>query len=142
MLQLTREIIDRLSAEIPMLKTVGGPEVLAGMANDSIGQLLPACIVVPGAGAPVAQNQLSKADLEQQEYECVLIVGYEYNQTDHAQTEAVASVLMSATRAALHDYMADTVLQRRPFKYAGRQAPSYALGYAEFPLSFTVDATI
>ena len=142
MLHLAQAIIDRIIERVPDFSRVGGPALLAGFPAESIGSLLPACIVVPGGGTSIPQNSISRPDIEEQEWEIVVIVGYQYTDGTDGQTETIAGQLMKSVRAALHDWTFSNEAQRRPFKYVGRPAPAYAVGYAEFSLNFTVDANL
>lgn len=142
MLHLIKPIIERIIDQVPDLVKVGGPELLAGLPMDQIGTLLPCALVAPGPGTAVAQNTLSKSDIETQEWQVVLIVGYQYTDNIDGLTEVVASQYMTAIKNALHDWRYSTTGQRRQFRYIGRDAPEYGIGFAEFSLNFTVDANI
>jgi hypothetical protein len=134
MLSLQPLIITQLKALVPGLTTVANPSVLAGLNH--LGALLPAVIVMPGAGTPTEQNPHSLAILEDQDWEIILILAHQNTDAGDGNTEQVAGGFMSLILKALHGWQPDLAM-RFGFAYKSRAAPSYNPGYAEFPMSFS-----
>lgn len=140
MFDLQKILIDRINAEVPGFKTVANPSVLAGLRE--IGPLLPACIVMPSGGDPMEQSSPILPVVETQHWDIIVIIGHQYREMDSGLTEQVAGELMTGILKALHGWRGSSNYQHKGFAYDGREAPSYAVGYAEFPLHFTSKAVI
>ncbi|MGR8932650.1 MAG: phage tail terminator protein [Gammaproteobacteria bacterium] len=140
MLTLQTDIIVRIQSQVPGFKTVANPSVLAGLRD--IGPLLPACLVVPGAGEPIEQRQPQLPTVEQQEWEIVVIVAHQHIEADNGRTEKIAGGFMHEILKALHGWKAGAVPQKNGFIYTGRDKPAYSVGYAEFPMTFISKAII
>jgi len=140
MLFLEQAIIDKITAEVAGLTTVGNPSLLAGLRD--IGPLLPACIVMPGAGEPVDAGKSAVAPLsEAQDWDVVIIVAHQATKAADGQTETIAGGFMTAVLKALQGKKISSQ-QRLGFVYQGRSAPNYGVGYAEFPLTFSTQAVV
>lgn len=129
-------IIDRLNAQAADFKTIDNPSLLAGLTD--IGPLLPACIVMPGAGDPYTQQANGAGVVEEQDWLLVIIVAHQAFKQDNRLTEDLAGVLLQSCIKALSGWKPDNADFFRPFIYAGRAEPEYNLGYAEFPLNFKI----
>ena len=135
MLVAEQNIIDRINSLITGFTTVGNPSIIAGLRD--IGPLLPGCFVMPGPGEISAQERNKAGAVEEQEWTLIIIVGHQYDDASDGITEAIAGGLMADCIAALSGWHPGSGFIR-PFVYAGREAPTYGLGYAEFPLTFTI----
>ena len=140
MLTLQTDIIGRIQSQVPGLKTIANPSMMAGLRD--IGPLLPACIVVPGQGEPIEQSQPQLPTVEQQEWEIVVIVAHQHTDAVDGLTEQIAGGFMDGIVRALHGWKDGSSPQKHGFIYTGRDRPSYGIGYAEFPLIFISKAII
>jgi len=135
MLTLQTDIIARIQAQVPGFKTIANPSVMAGLRD--IGPLLPACLVAPGQGGPIEQSQPQLPAVEKQEWEVVVIVAHQHTGEADGLTEQIAGTFMDGIVRALHGWKDGSSPQKHGFIYAGRYRPTYGIGYAEFPMSFT-----
>lgn len=143
MLSLGRMLLTRIRAEVPGFKTVqfGSllmPAVLAG----DIGPLLPACAVTPGAGELEPQGAAAQIGIETQEWDIVVIIANNHDDEQFGTAELVASALMMGVYHALHGWKNHNQLRGHGMVYKSRYDPVYNLGWAMFPMSFTVKAVI
>lgn len=142
MIGLFADLIARVSNEVPDFKSVGGPYLLSALPRDEFGTLLPAAIVMPGAGTHQNANTLTGPRFETQDWQVVVVVSYNNDDATFTQSEMIAADLMTKVHKAVHDWAVDRSKARRQFVYKGRDAPNYQLGYIEFALNFTIDAVI
>lgn len=140
MLTLQTDIISRIKAQVPGFTAIGNPSIIVGLRD--IGPLLPACLVVPGAGDPIAQNAPTLPTVEQQEWHVVIVIAHQHMDAVDGLTEQIAGDFMTAIVTALHGWKAGNTPQKWGFIYTGRDRPAYGQGYAEFPLSFNSKAII
>ena len=139
MLTLQAGILARIQSQVPGFKTVGNPSVMAGLRD--IGPLLPACLVVPGEAKPVVKAADALPAQEEQAWDIVVIVAHQHRQEADGLTESLAGALMDDVFKAVQGWKAASS-QHKGFVYQGRQAPSYSMGYAEFPMTFTATAVV
>ncbi|WAR42932.1 phage tail terminator protein [Methylomonas rapida] len=139
MLTLQTALIARIQSQVSGFKTIGNPSVMAGLGQ--IGPLLPACLVVPGKAEPVVKAADALPAQEEQAWDIVVIVAHQHTQAAHGLTESLAASLMDGVFKAVQGWKASPN-QRKGFVYQGRSAPSYSMGYAEFPMTFTASAVI
>lgn len=132
-------IIQRIKQSVAGLVTVGNPSVLVGLQD--IGPLLPACIVMPGAGGVSAHQKHGPGAMEDQAWEIVLLVSHQAPGAGDGVTESLAGGFLSQIFTALSGWLPSAGFPR-PMVYAGRDDPVYGRGYAEFPMRFTVMAKI
>lgn len=128
-------IIDRITAEVPGFTTISNPSLIAGLRD--IGPLLPFCVVAPGAADISSQQTNGSGVIEEQDWSLTIIVEHQADDADSGLTEDLAGNLMMSCIQALSGWYPGTPFVRS-FTYAGRVAPDYGLGYAEFPLNFKV----
>lgn len=140
MFALEQLIIDRIKEQVAGLNTVGNPSVLAGVRD--LGPLLPACLVIPGAGSFVNTTCVGPAPEEEQTWNIIILVPHQHKAYADGLTETFAGEFMLGIFNALHDWKSATVYQRMPFMYQGRDQPIYDTGYAEFPMLFSVKAAL
>lgn len=140
MLSLQTAIVARIESQVPDFKTVDNPSVL--VTTREMGPLLPACIIVPGAGDPGEIKNPALPVLETQEWDVIVIVAHQVVGSEDGQTEAIAGALMNGVLKALHGWKDNSNPQKHGWIYAGRERPSYNLGYAEFPMTFHAKAVI
>lgn len=134
MLTLQTDLINRIQSQVAGFKTVGNPSVVAGLRD--IGQLLPACLVAPGAGRPIEQRQPELPTIEEQEWVIAIVVAHQHTDAADGLTEQIAGGFMQEIVKALHGWKADAAPQKQGFIYTGRDRPAYSMGYAEFPMAF------
>jgi hypothetical protein len=139
MLSLEPLIIARIDAQVPGFKTVGNATTLAGLRD--IGPLLPGVFVIPGGGEPMVKTIDALPAQEIQDWDLIVIIAHQADETNAGLTEAIAGAFMTAVFKALQGWTAGPN-QRKGFIYQGRQPPSYSIGYAEFPMTFTAHAVI
>lgn len=130
-------IINRIAANVTGFTTIGNPSKIAGLRD--IGPLLPGCFVMPGGGDISSQQKNGTGAIEEQEWELVIIVGHQQTDAANGLTEDIAGTLMTACIKALSGYHPGAGFTG-PFSYSPRHQPSYGLGYAEFPLTFSIKA--
>lgn len=130
-------IIDRITAQVSGFTTISNPSKIAGLRD--IGPLLPGGFVMPGSGTSAAQQKNGSGMVEEQEWDLVVIVGHQHTDAADGHTESIAGALMTGCIQALSGWHPGVGFIS-PFVYAGREAPTYGLGYAEFPLTFTIKA--
>jgi hypothetical protein len=130
-------IIDRITAQVVGFTTISNPSLVAGLRD--IGPLLPGCFVMPGPGDIAAQQKNGAGVVEEQEWDVIIIVGHQHTEAADGTTETTAGTLMTGCIQALSGWHPGIGFIS-PFVYAGRAAPIYGLGYAEFPLTFTIKA--
>jgi hypothetical protein len=140
MLTLQTDIISRIKSQVPGFKTIGNPSMLVGLRD--IGPLLPACLVVPGAGNPIEQKIPSQPTVEQQEWDIVILIAHQHDDAVNGLTEQIAGAFMAHVFKSLHGWKSGAVAQKNGFVYVGRDKPVYGSGYAEFALSFVSNAVI
>lgn len=137
MLSIIHTIIARIEAQVPDFKTVGnGSELLT---TDDLGKLLPGCFVIPGGGEDYSSKPRQRQMIEAQEWTVVIVVPHEHKKSEHGLTEDVASVLMRNVFNALHGWNDYPNAQPNGFAYSPRPHPVYQRGYAEFPMTFSVN---
>ncbi|MGR9051373.1 MAG: phage tail terminator protein [Gammaproteobacteria bacterium] len=132
-------LIDKIKADVTRFNTVDNPSVIAGLTD--LGPLLPACIVMPGAGEVKDDDRLLPGIVEYQDWHLVVIVGHQYDEATNGQTESIAGELVYRTIKAISGFKPETSPNERflrPFVYLGREEPEYGLGYVEFPLLFRI----
>jgi hypothetical protein len=130
-------IIARLNSMVSGFHTIANPSAIAGLRD--ITPLLPGCFVMPGSGQISAQQRNASGVIEEQDWLVIVIVGHQHSAAANTLTEAVAGGLMSGVISALSGWHPGPGFIS-PFVYAGREAPEYGLGYAEFPLIFSIRA--
>lgn len=140
MLSLQIDIINMITASVQGFTTIANPSVLVGVRE--IGPLLPACIVIPGGGDPDEQSVPSRPLIEDQDWDVVIIVPHQHQNSADGLTEQIAGAFMLGVLNALHGKKTGNKPQKYGFIYAGRSQPSYNLGYAEFPMTFTAKALV
>lgn len=126
-------IVDRIAAFIPEFKSVGNPSMIASLKE--LGPLLPACIVMPGSGEITSSERGVAGSIELQAWSLIILVGHQYNRASNQITEQIAGDLMTACIKIMSSWDPAGIFIRN-FVYAGREAPTYSMGYAEFPLLF------
>jgi len=140
MLTLQTDIISRIKSQVPGFTTISNPSVLAGLRD--IGPLLPACLVIPGAGNPIEQKVPALPTVEGQEWDVVIIVAHQHTEAVDGLTEQIAGTFMSNIIGALHGWKTGVTPQKLGFIYAGRDRPAYGIGYAEFTMTFSANFVV
>lgn len=129
-----QKIIDKIKAAAPGFVTVDTPTTISGLT--SFAGMLPACIVGAGAATIDSEEMRGNAAVEEQQWIIDVIVPLQ------ADSETVASALMSAVIKALSNFELGTGFVR-PMKYAGRPEPaSYSKSHAEFVMAFKVKKVV
>lgn len=140
MLTLQTDIISLISSHVTGLTTIANPSVLAGLRD--IGPLLPACIVMPGAGEADEQAIPSLPVSEQQQWDIIIIVAHQNTNAANGLTEQIAGGFMNGVLKALHGHKIANKSQKHGFIYLGRKEPAYNVGYAEFPMTFLAQTLV
>ena len=135
MLSFERLIIDRIIDQVLGFTTVGNASKLVGVRD--IGLLLPGCFVLPGA----SENLESSLAIELQAWEVIIIVPHQHDDDADGLTEDIAGRFMAGVFTALQRWL-PTGKRLGTFVYQGRGQPHYKLGYAEFPMTFHVKASL
>jgi len=115
--------------------TISSASVLANAGD--ITPLMPACLVMPGAVEGEVRENFHGPFDETQLWQVSVIVPHIKDPDGSVTTASAAGTLIKMVIEALHQYRLSADFPRL-LKYAGREAPIYEQGWAEFPLFFSL----
>ena len=132
-------IVARLRDQLGnLVNTVDTVDLLAG--NRDLADYLPAVFVMPSSSDPQSTAKRGGMIWDNQEYQVVIAVAHVHDPDTVAAVDLAAGGIMRAVFDALGGYHLDAGYG--PMQYTGRAAPYYGVGFAEYPMFFSVNAVI
>jgi hypothetical protein len=126
-------LIARIRDSLPELKTVGSSSLIS--QKQDIVTLCDAVFVIPGSGDGTAN---SGSVLIDQQWDVVVAVTKNYDQSDIETTAMKAGILCGQVIKLLHNWKPSTPNDSFDMRFAGHGNAYFGAGYGEFPLFFNV----
>lgn len=137
-------LVERLRMELPYqqpdgIRTIDATDLLAGVRDTT--KYCPAVFVMPSPMDAIDSSEQGGVVVDQQDYQITVCVANVHDKAKVAAIDIAAGSIMLTVFNALAGWDGLPDGFRAP-QYRGRGAPYYAVGYAEYPMFFSITAVI